>query len=336
MILILSRAHNDLATERVLGWLDALGADVVRINEEDLEYPSRFVLDASGPKPTLTLTHWLTGAERCIDLMQVHSVWFRRWGYFKHYAIHHVDTFSECLPQQFEIALFLAQEHAAPGQALFAALKHAHWLCGPQLAQLDKTRMLIAAREAGLDIPPSLIVSEKKALLQFLAQHGQVIAKNLGRDPLSLNMEDGVLASYASLLDQETVNRLPDNFFPSLVQAAIAKQYELRVFYIEGSFEAVAIFSQNDPQTQVDYRRYNLARPNRMVPYQLSQTLEQRLRVLVHALHFDVGAIDLIRSSDGQDVFLEVNPVGQFGMVSHATHVDLEKKVAQCLLRHDQ
>jgi hypothetical protein len=38
---------------------------------------------------------------------------------------------------------------------------------------------------------------------------------------------------------------------------------------------------------------------------------------------------------DGREVFLEVNPVGQFGMVSRPCNYQLERKVAELLLRKE-
>ena len=96
----------------------------------------------------------------------------------------------------------------------------------------------------------------------------------------------------------------------------------------------MAIFSQNDPQTQMDFRRYQFEKPNRYVPYKLPKVLEGQLSALMQALDLDTGSIDLIRASDGRFVFLEVNPVGQFGMVSVPCNYYLEKKVAERLVKY--
>ncbi|HEY0036114.1 MAG TPA: hypothetical protein VGB66_05465, partial [Longimicrobium sp.] len=53
------------------------------------------------------------------------------------------------------------------------------------------------------------------------------------------------------------------------------------------------------------------------------------------SLEMRTGSIDLIRTRDGRHVFLEVNPAGQFGMVSHPCNYGLEKKVAEYLIRMD-
>jgi glutathione synthase/RimK-type ligase-like ATP-grasp enzyme len=52
-------------------------------------------------------------------------------------------------------------------------------------------------------------------------------------------------------------------------------------------------------------------------------------------LGLETGSIDLIRTPDGRTVFLEINPVGQFGMISHPCNYNLERVVAEHLIERD-
>jgi glutathione synthase/RimK-type ligase-like ATP-grasp enzyme len=115
----------------------------------------------------------------------------------------------------------------------------------------------------------------------------------------------------------------------------VPKAYEIRTFYLDGTCYSMAIFSQADPQTRVDFRRYNLDHPNRTVPYRLPETIEARIRETMDALGLVTGSLDLIRRPDGGFVFLEVNPVGQFGMVSGPCHYQLERRIAEFLIDKD-
>ena len=93
----------------------------------------------------------------------------------------------------------------------------------------------------------------------------------------------------------------------------------------------MAIFSQNDKQTEVDFRRYNKSKPNRNVPYQLPKSIELLLDILMKKINLDNGSIDIIVDNNGKYYFLEINPVGQFGMVSIPCNYYLEKKIANYL-----
>jgi len=48
-------------------------------------------------------------------------------------------------------------------------------------------------------------------------------------------------------------------------------------------------------------------------------------------INLDNGSIDIIVDNNGKYYFLEINPVGQFGMVSIPCNYYLEKKIANYL-----
>ena len=94
----------------------------------------------------------------------------------------------------------------------------------------------------------------------------------------------------------------------------------------------MAIFSQNDAQTQIDFRNYNLNKPNRYVPYKLPKLIETKLLKLMNVHKLNNGSIDLILNSKGEYVYLEVNPVGQFSFLSNSCNYHIEKLIATKLL----
>ena len=142
-------------------------------------------------------------------------------------------------------------------------------------------------------------------------------------------------AAYMSLYTEEVSDSLLESldefFFPSYFQEKIEKKYELRVFYLEGEFYSMAIFSQNDSQTKVDFRKYNKVKPNRNVPFKLPLTIESKLQNLLEHYRLNTASLDIVVDKCGRYVFLEINPVGQFGMVSVPCNYYLEKKIAETL-----
>jgi len=122
-------------------------------------------------------------------------------------------------------------------------------------------------------------------------------------------------------------------FFPSLVQEKIDKEYELRIFHLKGKNYAMAIFSQNDEQTKVDFRQYNYKKPNRCIPYELPFEVDVKITSLMELLKLDTGSVDLIKGIDGEYYFLEINPSGQFRMTSFPCNYDLHYQVAKTLIK---
>lgn len=97
----------------------------------------------------------------------------------------------------------------------------------------------------------------------------------------------------------------------------------------------MAIFSQKDKQTQLDFRRYNWDKPNRYIPYKLDTATKLNINKLMRKLNLNCGSIDMIKGKDGKLYFLEVNPTGQFGMVDFPCNYGLHKLVAEQLIKMD-
>jgi ATP-GRASP peptide maturase of grasp-with-spasm system len=235
----------------------------------------------------------------------------------------------------YDLRRHLTQESRRLSDALFALFAERPWLSHPRKAGLNKLDVLRRAARAGLTTPSTLVTTEREALRRFREEHGEVITKPIGEVDAFVEGEVSHFL-FTTALGLPEIDALPERFAPSLFQEMVDKVYELRVFYLAGELHAMAIFSQNDEQTRVDFRQYNRRRPNRNVPYRLAPELAARLRGLMDDLGLETGSIDLLVARDGREVFLEVNPVGQFGMVSRPCNYQLERKVAELLLRKEE
>ncbi|WP_228444971.1 ATP-grasp domain-containing protein [Chryseobacterium indoltheticum] len=118
-----------------------------------------------------------------------------------------------------------------------------------------------------------------------------------------------------------------DTLFISFFQEKIEKDFEIRTFYLNGKTWSMAIFSQNDEQTKVDFRKYNDDKPNRNVRYKLPKDIEEKVHILMQTLDLNCGSLDFMKSGN-KYYFLEINPVGQFGNVSADCNYFLEREIA--------
>jgi glutathione synthase/RimK-type ligase-like ATP-grasp enzyme len=146
-------------------------------------------------------------------------------------------------------------------------------------------------------------------------------------------MENERRIEFLCYTEEMSEEELPTYFFPTLFQKKLAKVFELRIFYLNEKFYSMAIFSQEDQQTEVDFRNYNFEKPNRTVPFLLPIDLQKKLIQLMKNLHLKSGSIDMVLTEEGDYVFLEVNPVGQFGMVSSPCNYELSKLIAETLIQ---
>jgi glutathione synthase/RimK-type ligase-like ATP-grasp enzyme len=93
----------------------------------------------------------------------------------------------------------------------------------------------------------------------------------------------------------------------------------------------MAIFSQRDEQTRVDFRNFNKSKPNRNIPFLLPKQLKEKLTKFMKTLNLNTGSIDMIYSTKKEFVFLEVNPVGQVGWLSENCNYYIERDIAYYL-----
>jgi len=201
------------------------------------------------------------------------------------------------------------------------------------VANINKMFALDKARKAGLLIPPTIITNSKKILKNFIEENGQVICKPI-KDNIPLKNEDEppvLFSFFTSAINENFLELLPNSFFVSLFQKRIEKEIEIRCFYIDSELYSMAIFSQTDETTKVDFRNYNQEVPNRTVPYQLPKVIETKIRHFMKSINLNTGSIDIILSTDNKYYFLEVNPAGQFHMVSRPCNYFIERRIANYL-----
>lgn len=326
MILILSN-DVDETTNLVLDWLHYYEAKFWRINGEDLTNLN-LNIRLNAEQNYFYLRRKDSDKTIANDLFRV--VWFRRWG---HPLLHNKRFETESIEHQ--VLMYLRSEHSALTNILFTNLAHCEWINSLDDLRLNKIYVLGEAVKVGLDVPDTLICHTKKELQQFLVSHPKIISKSIG-DTTFFSDQDKVFGNYTVSITEEDVENFQETFFPSLLQEQIAKKYEIRTFYLEGAFYSMAIFSQQDEQTTVDFRQYLLDKPNRNVPYKLPKSEEEKLQQLMTSINLKSGSIDMIKGIDGRYVFLEVNPLGQFSMVSYPCNYQLERKMAERLIQKNE
>lgn len=75
-----------------------------------------------------------------------------------------------------------------------------------------------------------------------------------------------------------------------------------------------------------------VSKPNRIVPYLLPKDIENKLKNMFKSLNLNCGSLDLIKTPSQEYYFLEVNPFGQFDMLSKACNYSIEKCIAKKLI----
>jgi ATP-GRASP peptide maturase of grasp-with-spasm system len=331
MICIFSRIR-DLTTTEVMRWLFHFGVtDVLRVNCDD-DAACDPIVEFGIDQDTL----WFRHDGRLIRLSEIEAVWYRKGRNWLCNQFPEINDFSGHPRLAANLRKRLADEQLRLSEYLHFMIENAVPTLGsPSRCNLNKLLVSHAAREVGL-LTPAFHISNCKASLRAAVAGKPSITKPI-TDGLYLfdhEQTNTGYFSYTEAIAASELDQLPDRLSPSLVQEEIVKRLEVRVFFLEGRCYAMAIFSQRDQQTRVDFRRYNFLKPNRTVPYKLRPDLEAKIVRLFAILKLNTGSVDFIIDQQGRFIFLEVNPVGQFSMVSVACNYYLERQVAITLMNY--
>ena len=199
---------------------------------------------------------------------------------------------------------------------------------------VNKLKLLEKAINLDINIPDTLITSELSQLKEFVTQHKKVITKPIKNPFINFNTTEYKVkfTTHSKLITSDDQADEDYKFLPSFFQKYIEKKIEIRSFYLKGAFYSMAIFSQQNEKTKIDYRNYDRTKPNRCVPFNLPDDLKEKLTVMMEELELNSGSFDIILTPDNEYYFLEVNPIGQFQWLSKNCNYYLEKRIAKSLI----
>jgi ATP-GRASP peptide maturase of grasp-with-spasm system len=323
MILILSN-HGDFSTDIVIDWLRSFKANFLRINSFDF-LENTFFYSRSRSKSQIRLGGYELYPE------EIGSVWFRKFGFFRYSK--------QCRSLHKELDSFSIGHISTEFSRILESFEHifskSFWLTNPKYVVLNKPVVLTIASELGFLVPDTFIINNKADLEYLISCNNQRYITKSIYDPLSISLKGERYMMYTTEVTRKDLRFLPETFFPSMLQEFIEKEYEIRVFFLSGNCFSMAIMSQSDAQTRLDYRKYNYDNPNRFIPYKLPNEIETKISNLMNILKLNTGSIDFIVDKKGVLYFLEINPTGQFGMVDFSCNYGLHKKVAELLINND-
>ena len=301
MILIFSELY-DSSTNVVIDYLSFNKKEFYRINED---LPIEYVINKRGIKILNPIS---------INLIDINSVWFRR-------SIARIKK--ELIKSELKILAPLLNEHSFSIQEyLNYSLSTKNRIGGYDNFDVNKLIVSHIAKEVGLRVPKSYLGVGPR---NINAERTYITKLLTGNSNIETEEGANLVFPVKLLNDIDKITR--NTYF----QEYISKKYELRIFYLKGKCYAMTIFTQRDSKTKIDYRRYNKQIPNRTVPYLLPSAIENKIETLMNKLKLNTGSIDMIVTPEDEYYFLEVNPVGQFGMVSFPCNYNLEEKIANIL-----
>jgi ATP-GRASP peptide maturase of grasp-with-spasm system len=318
MILIISE-NNDYFTDKVIEWLLYFGiSDLVRINESDKIFVKEIDLRQDG-----NFCFSLNGKD--IWASDVDFFWYRR-GNLNPLVDKKFDFKDNKMNE--DIDKFLFHEWKVCKNFILHLLHKKPSLGNFFLSEVNKLVNLEIAKECGLDVPITYIASNPKRLQSFHNIYPS-ITKPIG-EVMPIMYDKGYFMMYSSEFEEKYFSE-KQTIVPSLLQEKIHKHFEIRVFVMFDRLYSMAIFSQRNEKTNIDYRNYDDEKPNRMIPYKLPLSIEQKILFFMNKINLNTGSLDLIRTFDGRFIFLEINPAGNIEMIDVNCNYNIDKEIASLI-----
>ena len=181
---------------------------------------------------------------------------------------------------------------------------------------VNKVEQLLAAFEIGLDIPETLIASDKDSISSFI--------KNAKRNIIAKAVKHGFISCDGKILVAPS-QRLPSTYLedfqsfaeiPTVYQHEIDKVYDVRVVVVGQKLFATAIHSQNYTETEVDWRIGDIVGIDLYhEKIDLPNGVENKCKELVSFFSLQYSSMDFVLGKDRKYYFLELNPNGQWAWI---------------------
>nr|WP_315234397.1 hypothetical protein [uncultured Flavobacterium sp.] len=245
------------------------------------------------------------------------SVWFRRT------KLPNIEN------QKLTQRAYLLSEYESLLKNLFSTID-AKWLSNPfSIYQAEnKLYQLKVAKSLGFKTPNTLVTNSKEDLKTFYFNNSKnVIIKPLSQSRINNINETEYI--FTNVLEEKHIEEL-DKFdlTPCIFQEKIEKSIELRVTVVGENVFTAGVNSQILEATKTDWRKEKLEFYTEEIPNEI----KEKCISLVKILNLRFGAIDLIKDKEGNYIFLEINPNGQWAWIENETGLEISDSIINELL----
>ncbi len=317
-VLIISNS-TDVHSDEVEEELIRHGAQVVRLDTDVFFTRNNEISFCNPGSSGIKLNgHWYT-------LTDIHGVLYRR----------PEQVVIEGVTNTYQKA-FAEKETTELLKQLYFTLTHKLWVSGYNSLEAARRKVpqLGVAKKYGLQTPKTVVTNSPHRVIDFFRQcSGKIIYKTLHAPIIKPNDSPELWSVPTTLITKKQLEHIElIGNTGGIFQEYIRKQYEVRVTIIGRQVFSAKIDSQSDPSAIIDWREAVACGRVLVTPYKLPAEIEKQCLEVIHDYGLNFGAIDLIRTPEGQYVFLELNCNGQWLWVEELTEQPLLESMVRLLL----
>ncbi len=199
----------------------------------------------------------------------------------------------------------------------------------------SKFVQLSLATKLGMKIPDTCFSNTKKDLMAIADKYEDILLKPLYSGHIQLS-EEANYELFATKINSADLKNQPEESFSQSVNFCenyVHKEYELRITVMGPHIFACKIDSQNQNENEgkIDWRQgYGHNMKHELV--ELPSTINNFCKNFLRTLHLNFGCFDFIVTPNGDYVFLECNPNGQWGWIEDELGVPMTEALVDCLV----
>lgn len=318
MIIIVTNRKDHTADFLILE-LQKRGCDYVRFNTEDFPQKIQIVWSLENN----TLSGYFSFPKNKVDFQDIRSIWYRR----------PVQPIPSALITENAAYEFAVVESQTSIDGIWRCLD-CFWVSNPDNLRKAENKLyqLKVAAQIGFILPSTLVTNDPEQAQNFYSrQNDGAIYKPLKHSKTV--RDEKVNLVYTNIVDTTDAKQFDlVKYASSLFQNYVPKDVEIRVTVIGNKVFAVEIHSQKYEETRHDWRRGDMTiLPHR--PHDLPSKIRKKCVALIKELGLAFGAIDLILTPEGEYVFLEINPNGQWAWIQQiCPEIPLRETLADLLI----
>ncbi|THF87877.1 alpha-L-glutamate ligase [Deinococcus sp. KSM4-11] len=297
-------------TDDVVARLHRAGRDVVRLDLADFPAASGLSCSWEPGAPDAYRVHTAAGE---VNLADARAGWWRR------VRAHTLDP----LVQDPDAVAFALSETNEAVSGMLDALG-CPWM-NPREADAaahHKPLQWSVARQVGLTLPRTLVTTRPDDARAFI--------QDLGVGKVVFKAFIAILEAWREtrLVERQDLDQLDSVRFAPVIFQEYVPGVDLRIIAVGDRLYTAELDAQ-DTSYPVDMRM--VIGEAKVRSAELPRALEDRLLELQRRLGLVYGAIDMRRTPDGEYVFFEVNPAGQWMFVEERTGLPISQAVADHL-----
>lgn len=289
-VLFLTRTY-DAGADAVGLQLTERGIPYLRVDADDLSYTR--VCNSLEDSETVEVAAGPSGRRSCNPRV----IWFR----------HFTPTAISLFVDDPAVRSYAQMEWDVAMRSLLG-VRSARWMNHPNVVhELDRITQLRLARSVGFDTPKTLVSNDPGRICSFIESCGEgAIAKVIGSHFLELvpGQLRGVFPYVFRKGSEEALATTATA--PCMYQEYISHVAEVRITVAGDEYVATEVY-QRDPAAVWESPDDVLVREHDLPPL-----LWEKTQAFMQIANLEYGAFDFLLSEDGDYVFLEVNPSGDW------------------------